>query len=53
MIVLIVIAAILLLLLVLKPAGSTEPDRGWSGFVAAPSSTDRDEGRVAGGLRVF
>ena len=51
MVVLIAIAVILLLLLVV-PAVSPGPTRDWSGFVAGPTATDRDEGRVSGALRV-
>lgn len=55
MIVLIGIAVILLLLLVLKPAEHAVQTRGWTGFVAGPSprSTDRDEVRASGDLRIF
>ena len=55
MIVLVGIALILLLLLVLEPRGYPAQSRGWTGFVAGPSprSTDNDEARVAGELRVL
>lgn len=55
MIVVIGIAVILLLLLVLKPAEHPAQARGWTGFVADPStrSTDRDERRVTGDLRII
>jgi hypothetical protein len=55
MIVLIGIALILLLLLVLEPRGYPAQSRGWTGFVAGPDtpSTDRDEPRTAGDLRIF
>jgi len=55
MIVLIGIALILLLLVVLKPRGYPAQSRGWTGYVAGPDtlSTDRDEARTAGDLRIF
>ena len=55
MIVLIGIALILLLLLVLPPRGYPAQSRGWTGFVAGPDtpSTDSDEARTAGDLRIF
>ena len=55
MIVLIGIALILLLLLVLEPRGYPAQSRGWTGFVAGPDtpSTDRDEARSSGDLRLF
>jgi hypothetical protein len=53
MIVLIGIALILLLLLVLEPRGYPAQRRGWTGFVAGPDTTDRDEARTAGDLRIF
>ena len=55
MIVLIGIALILLLLLVLPPRGYPAQSRCWTGFVAGPDtpSTDRDDTRTAGDLRIF
>jgi hypothetical protein len=55
MVVLIGIALILLLLLVLEPRGYPPQSRGWTGFVAGPDSpsTDSDEARTAGDLRIF
>ena len=55
MVALIGIALILLLLLVLEPHGYPAQRRGWTGFVAGPDtpSTDRDEARTAGDLRIF
>jgi hypothetical protein len=55
MVVLIGIALILLLLLVLPPRGYPAQSRGWTGFVAGPdtTSTDRDESRTAGDLRIL
>ena len=55
MVVLIGIALILLLLLVLEPREYPAQSRGWTGFVAGPSTepADRDEVRAAGELRIF
>jgi hypothetical protein len=55
MVVLIGITLILLLLLVLEPRGYPAQSRGWTGFVAGPDipSTDRDEERTSGDLRIF
>jgi hypothetical protein len=55
MVVLIGIALILLLLLVVEPRGYPAQRRGWTGFVAGPSprSTDRDDVRTSGDLRLF
>jgi hypothetical protein len=55
MIALIGIAVILLLLLVLEPRGYPAQRRGWTGFVAGPDtpSSERDEARTAGDLRIF
>ena len=55
MVVLSGIALILLLLLVVEPRGYPAQRRGWTGFVAGPSprSTDRDDDRTSGDLRIF
>ncbi len=55
MVVLIGIAVILLLVLVLKPGEHAVHARGWTGYVAGPSprSTDRDDARTSGDLRIF
>jgi hypothetical protein len=55
MVVLIGIALIFLLTLVLEPRGYPAQRRGWTGFVAGPDtpSSDRDQERTAGDLRIF